>query len=77
MIRFRNAAQAGKVLGVSQDHVRSLIRKNRLKAKKVGGPKGDNLIHPVDIARLCTVRTLSTGTQNPLTPDIVWVTEAC
>lgn len=77
MIKFRNAEQAGKILEVSQDHVRHLIRQHRLKAKKVGGPKGDNLIHPVDINRLHTIRCLSTNKQEPSKPDLVWVIEAC
>lgn len=77
MTRFYNAEQAGRLLGVSQDHVRSLIRKQRLRAKKVGGPKGDYLIHPVDVQRLCTVRKLAAGIQDPLKPDIIWITQSC
>ncbi len=77
MTRFYNAEQAGKLLEVSQDHVRSLIRKQRLRAKKVGGPKGDYLIHPVDVRRLRAIRKLAAGTQDSLKPDIIWITQSC
>lgn len=77
VIRFYNAEQAGKLLEVSQDHVRHLIRQGRLRAKKVGGPKGDYLIHPVDVKRLHVVRELAAAKQDPLRPDIIWVMESC
>lgn len=77
MIKFCNAGEVGEALHVSSDHVRHLIRDKRLWATKLGGPRGDYLIHPVDVERLRVVRSLSTDEQDPLKPDIVWVIEAC
>jgi len=74
---FLSAGDVGKQLKVGQDHVRHLIRKGRLKAKKMPGTRGDHLIHPVDAARLLTLREVSVGPQEPLKPDMFWVIEAC
>jgi len=43
----------------------------------VGGEKGDYIVHPVDVDRLQVIRNLSSEKQDPLKPDIIWVTEAC
>lgn len=77
MTKFCNAGDVSKQLGVSQDHVRHLIRRDRLSARKLGGDRGDYLIHPVDVNRLKILRELSSGKQDPLRPDVVWVVEAC
>jgi len=77
VIKFLDTEQVRGALEVGQDHVRHLIRQGRLRAKKVGGAKGDYLVHPVDVSRLYTIRNLAAGVQDPLKPDVVWITEAC
>jgi hypothetical protein len=77
MTKFCSTSDVGRELNVGNDHVRSLIRTNRLKAKRVDGSKGEYLVHPVDVSRLRTIRNLVTERQDPLKPDVVWITEAC
>lgn len=77
MTRFCSVEEVGHQLEISRDHVRNLIREKRLRAGKVGGEKGDYLIHPVDASRLQVVRSLSIGVQDSLKPDIIWIYEAC
>lgn len=77
MIEFWSTREVASELRVSEDRVLQLVRSRRLVARKLGGDRGDYRFHPVDVSRLCLIRSAVRRRQDSLKPDIVWVEEAC
>jgi len=77
MIKYLSAEEVGEYLQVGGDDVRHLLRTGKLYAKKLGGRKGDYLIHPVDVRRAQLMRRTLSAKQDPASPDMFWVEAAC